>query len=422
MAAKPGMLAFVLGMVLATAVTILSIRTWARKFVALFFATLIVVQSPTPRAWAAVLIGHSYGAIDGWAIGYSDSLEGCMAEVTYTNGTTLTLGLDPSGPFVVFTNPKWNWIVDEGKYEITLRTEPYGTWSGTLSGYGGGILLAAQLKDEFWIDVRRARTIVVSYRNQIIANLSLNRSNAALLAVRECLDRRPPPPPKREDQAKRGDQGEREDQGDRGARAGSGFFISTNGNILTNNHVVRGCSTVQISLVNSTPHTARVMGADEKNDLALVRTDFQPKTVPAFRTDVRMGDSIAVYGFPLPGMLGSSGNFTMGHITALEGLSDDTRLLQIQAPIQSGNSGGPVLDEYGNVSGVVVSKLDELKIAGETQSMPQMANFAIKAAVVLNFLEARGARPTASPNTQHISPAEIAERAQSFTVQVVCRP
>src|SRR5262249_10004628 len=94
--------------------------------------------------------------------------------------------------------------------------------------------------------------------------------------------------------------------------------------------------------------------------------------------------------------LGSSGNFTMGHITALEGLSDDTRLLQIQAPIQPGNSGGPVLDEYGNVSGVVVSKLDELKIAGETQSLPQMANFAIKAAVVLNFLEARGARPTAS--------------------------
>ena len=414
MAPKPGMLAFVLGMVLATAVTILSIRTWARKFVVLFFATLIVVQSPTPRAWAAVLINHSYGAIDNWAIGYSDSLEGCMAEVTYTNGTTLTLGLDPSGPFVVFTNPKWNWIVDEGKYEITLRTEPYGTWSGTLSGYGGGILLAAQLKDEFWIDVRRARTIVVSYRNQIIANLSLNRSNAALLAVRECFDRRPPPPPKRE--------AKRQDQEDRGVRAGSGFFISTNGNILTNNHVVRGCSTVQISLVNSTPHTARVMGADEKNDLALVRTDFQPKAVPAFRTDVRMGDSIAVYGFPLPGMLGSSGNFTMGHITALEGLSDDTRLLQIQAPIQSGNSGGPVLDEYGNVSGVVVSKLDELKIAGETQSMPQMANFAIKAAVVLNFLEARGARPTASPNTQHISPAEIAERAQSFTVQVVCRP
>jgi S1-C subfamily serine protease len=418
MAPKPDMLAFVLGMVLAMAVTILSIRTWTRKFVALFFATLIVVQSPTPRAWAAVLINHSYGTIDSWAIGYSDSLEGCMAELTYTGGTTLSLGLDPS-PFVVFTNPNWDWIVDKGKYEITLRTEPYGTWSGTLSGVKinrGGILLAEQLKNEFWIDVRRARNIVVSYRNQIIANLSLNGSNAAMLAVRECLDRRPPPPPKREDQAKR------EDQGDRGARLGSGFFISTKGNILTNNHVVKGCSTVQISLVNSTPLTARVMGADEKNDLALVRTDFQPKTVPAFCTDVRMGDFIAVYGFPLPGTLGSSGNFTMGHITALEGLSDDTRLLQIQAPIQPGNSGGPVLDEYGNVSGVVVSKLDELKIAGETQSLPQMANFAIKAAVVLNFLEARGARPTASPSTQHISPGEIAERAQSFTVQVACRP
>jgi S1-C subfamily serine protease len=419
MAPKPDMLAFVFGMVLAMAMTILSIRTWARKFVVLFFATLIVVQSPTPRAWAAVLINHSYGAINNWTIGYSDSLEGCMAEATYTGDTTLTLGFQPSGPFMVFTNPNWGWIVDEGKYEVSLRTEPYGTWSTTLSGgkiNGGGFLYVEQLKDEFWIDVRRARNIVVSYRNRIIANLSLDGSNAAILAVRECLDRRPPPPPKREDHAKR------EDQGDRGARLGSGFFISTNGDILTNNHVVRGCSTVQIWLVNSTPHNARVMGADEKNDLALVRTDLQPKTVPAFRTDVRMGNSIAVYGFPLPGTLGSSGNFTMGHITALEGPSDDTRLLQIQAPIQPGNSGGPVLDEYGNVSGVVVSKLDELKIAGETQSLPQMANFAIKAAVVLNFLEARGARPTASPSTQHISPAEIAERAQSFTVQVACRP
>ncbi len=81
---------------------------------------------------------------------------------------------------------------------------------------------------------------------------------------------------------------------------------------------------------------------------------------------------------------------TVGNVSAVAGLGDDTRYLQISAPIQPGNSGGPVLDENGNVVGVVVSKLNVLKVASAINDVPQNVNFAIKASVLNNFFGSDG--------------------------------
>ena len=96
---------------------------------------------------------------------------------------------------------------------------------------------------------------------------------------------------------------------------------------------------------------------DVTNDLALITVNTRPTTFASFRSGVRLGEGVAAFGFPLAGLLATSGNFTLGNVTAVAGLGDDTRILQISAPVQPGNSGGPLLDYSGNVVGVVEGKL-----------------------------------------------------------------
>jgi S1-C subfamily serine protease len=135
---------------------------------------------------------------------------------------------------------------------------------------------------------------------------------------------------------------------------------------------------------------------------------------------VRVGQFVMVAGYPLRGLLSSGINATTGNVSALAGPGDDTRLLQITAPVQPGNSGGPVLDQSGNVIGVVVSQLDSLEIARATGGIPQNVNFAIKGTVVRTFLEAKGVEFTTSPSTTRLDPAAVAERAAKSTILVEC--
>jgi S1-C subfamily serine protease len=135
---------------------------------------------------------------------------------------------------------------------------------------------------------------------------------------------------------------------------------------------------------------------------------------------VRLGEPVVVVGFPLWGLLAASASVTTGTVSALAGPGNDSRLLQISAPVQPGNSGGPLLDEGGRVIGVVVSKLDTLKVAEITGDLPQNVNFAISGAVVRAFLEGQGVAYTTAASTKPLSTTEIAEAARSFTVVVEC--
>jgi S1-C subfamily serine protease len=138
------------------------------------------------------------------------------------------------------------------------------------------------------------------------------------------------------------------------------------------------------------------------------------------RAPTKIREPIAVHGFPLPSVLASSGNVTAGSISALAGIADDPAVIQISAPVQPGNSGGPVLDSAGNVIGVVVAKLDALKAAKITQDIPQNVNFAIKASVAINFLDAHAVPYTMGTPSGELPPAEVAARAEGFTVQIMC--
>ena len=103
------------------------------------------------------------------------------------------------------------------------------------------------------------------------------------------------------------------------------------------------------------------------------------------RAGARLGEGVAAFGYPHVDLLSSSGNFTLGNITALSGIGDDSREVQISAPVQSGNSGGPLLDMGGNIVGIVASKLDALKVAARGGDLPQNVNFAIKSSLLASF-------------------------------------
>jgi tetratricopeptide (TPR) repeat protein len=204
--------------------------------------------------------------------------------------------------------------------------------------------------------------------------------------------------------------------------SGTGFIVSNDGAILTNAHVVPNCATIQINRPGSASALARLVATDRTNDVALLR----PETVPTssnrapFRSTARVGESVFAYGFPLAGFLPTSGNFTSGNITANAGLVDDSSKLQFSAPIQPGNSGGPLLDKSGNIVGVVVATLDALKFADATNKLPQNINFAIKASVAIEFLQSHGVTVNLVVHDQHLAPEDVADRAAAMSVHIVC--
>src|SRR3974390_3390836 len=134
---------------------------------------------------------------------------------------------------------------------------------------------------------------------------------------------------------------------------GSGFFISADGYAVTNNHVVDHAKTVQIKTDNGTVYKAKVVGTDVKTDLALIKVDAD-KSFPYVKfaeDDPRVGDWVVAVGNPF----GLGGTVTAGIVSARgrdigSGPYDD--YIQIDAPINKGNSGGPAFNMDGNVIGI----------------------------------------------------------------------
>jgi S1-C subfamily serine protease len=201
---------------------------------------------------------------------------------------------------------------------------------------------------------------------------------------------------------------------------GSGFVVDGAGHIVTNHHVVNGCGEVRVPAHGE---TARVIATDARNDLALLGTGIAADRLPSFRAGerARLGESVIVAGFPFGQLLAGGLNVTTGSISSLAGPGNNAAMLQITAPVQTGNSGGPVLDQRGQVIGMVVGKLNALRMAAITGDVPQNVNFAINGGVVRSFLEANGAQleSRAAPVTTGAT-TDIAEQARQYTVLLEC--
>jgi hypothetical protein len=205
--------------------------------------------------------------------------------------------------------------------------------------------------------------------------------------------------------------------------SGSGVVIGAHGEILTNAHVVENCAQITVRSSSGDSTAATLVARDEKNDLAVVRSQLPSSSVAIFRDrgPVRAGDAVVVLGYPLSGLLATSANLSVGNVSALAGLGDDSRYLQISAPVQPGNSGGPLLDASGHLVGIVAAKLDAALVARFTGDIPQNVNFALKAEVARTFLDSNGIAYQTARSDQSLSPADVGQIARLFTVRIECR-
>lgn len=202
---------------------------------------------------------------------------------------------------------------------------------------------------------------------------------------------------------------------------GSGFIVSRQGQILTNYHIIKGCSTIR-TVMEGRKLSVTVVGTDIANDLALLQLPSRVSIAARFREGrtIRAGDGVVVVGFPLRGLLASEATLSTGIVNALAGIGNDTRFLQISAPIQPGNSGGPLFDHAGQIVGVVVSKLDALRVAKATGDIPQNISFAINGTVAKAFLDANGVEYETGTSTRKMEPAEIGVLAKQSTLPIEC--
>ena len=200
------------------------------------------------------------------------------------------------------------------------------------------------------------------------------------------------------------------------ASSGSGFFVTTDGVVMTNAHVVDGCDTL---FVDKRPAT--ILASSGEFDLALLTVEGpKPKEVAVFSaSSANLNADVTAVGFPYSGLLGGL-NVTRGSVSALKVLTGDLTTMQITAPIQQGNSGGPVLASDGEVVGVVVSKLNATKVAEVMGDVPQNVNFAIRGEIARLFMAQNGIEPLLSLDNDKMEPEALAKKAANFTTFIQC--
>ena len=205
------------------------------------------------------------------------------------------------------------------------------------------------------------------------------------------------------------------------AKSGTGFFVTGDGHIITNAHVVRDCSEIRVGIGQGNVMFARLVAKDTTNDLALLKVDANSSHLASLRFAVRLGENVEAFGYPLSEILATTGNFTTGNVTALAGVGDDSRYIQVSTPIQPGNSGGPLLDENGNLVGIVSSKLNVISTLKSAGDIPENVNFAIKASVAANFLQDNSVKFQIGEATQAMKAADLADQAKALSVYVECQ-
>ena len=208
--------------------------------------------------------------------------------------------------------------------------------------------------------------------------------------------------------------------------SGTGFYVNAQGYVITNAHVVPGCKTLALHGGKTQPVAATIIAKDEEHDLAILKIATAPPAFAQFRRDdepMRAGEPLLLAGFP--GNDGAQGKITLrvAKLLFAHGPQGEAGLLQFTESAAKGNSGGPLVDSAGRVVGVVLGKSTVTtinKTTGETINT-QHSDVAISLATLNNFLQLQGIPTTASIYNQERSAQSIADEANTYIVNVLCR-
>jgi len=204
--------------------------------------------------------------------------------------------------------------------------------------------------------------------------------------------------------------------------SGSGFYINNKGFALTNNHVIDICAQ-SIAVIDGKETLFRVVATDKTNDVAVLKTDYKSRNYIKINEDgAKLGENVIAVGYPLAGRLSDSVKITRGIVSSLSGLDNNIGQIQIDAALQPGNSGGPVLNENGELVGIASAGLNKLLMAKEAKYIPENVNFAVASPIVVNILKSKKVKyTTPSMFSGSYSNTELAELGDSSTIQLFCR-
>lgn len=203
---------------------------------------------------------------------------------------------------------------------------------------------------------------------------------------------------------------------------GTAFIVSQSGLAVTNEHVVHSCREVRIE---GRDDIVKMLATDASNDLALLQLpDHSTASATiAAKDQMRQGDNVTVFGFPLNGILASGGNFTTGIVSGLTGIQNNTSQFQITAAIQPGSSGSPVMNDHGDVIGIVFSKLSDAALAKASGFVGENINFAIRGQELRSFLDVNRVAYASSSNSwfsRKKDASDVADAARKWTFIVEC--
>lgn len=193
--------------------------------------------------------------------------------------------------------------------------------------------------------------------------------------------------------------------------SGTGFALN-NGYVATNYHVIENAKSISIKGIKgdfTAKYNATIIATDKYNDLALLQisdNDFKgfgsiPYNVKTSVSDV--GEDVFVLGYPLTSTMGDEIKLTTGVISSKTGFQGDVSLYQISAPIQPGNSGGPLFDNKGNLIGIVNAKHKDAENVG----------YAIKTSYLKNLIES-SISTSILPNNNRIDRQALTEKVKSL--------
>jgi len=195
--------------------------------------------------------------------------------------------------------------------------------------------------------------------------------------------------------------------------SGTGFFINSNGHIVTNHHVIENCSNISV-LKNNQSTKTKLIAKDESLDLALLSIDSKNNSfIPITKLPIEKLQRIIAAGYPFGKYLNDDLKVTSGIVSSLKGPGDDSSLFQMDAALNFGNSGGPIVDEEtGNLIGVAVGIIRNENVEG--------INYAIKNSSLINFLQSNLIPFEANATESKISRKQLSDTLENSTVYITC--
>lgn len=196
------------------------------------------------------------------------------------------------------------------------------------------------------------------------------------------------------------------------ASSGTGFFVSRAGHIITNYHVIEECDANKLTYKGKLIKTD-TLAVDKTNDLAILKANMVPVKVYSIETeDAGLLEDIIIAGYPLGKKVSAAIKTSKGSVTALAGYGDNYSEFQTDAALNQGNSGGPIMNQKGNVIGVAVANYG--KKAGV-----ESFNFGIKSSTLKTFASSNGLK-FLPPNNRDLSNKDLGALITDGTIYLEC--